>query len=233
MSNYQEQIDDISNKMHTCETNSCDEVTKLKIVTEIVREASVSKKCMKYPTKEELDNVITRVCKKLNKISMLFRERWNQRKKESKRFRSDTMFQSMVRKIKRTVSILLLLFYTEFQLRDYLHQKYFRCFKEGFVPLFCGDNDFSDDELNALYKEFISIIFPYSKVMKIHEIEYGESLEKNNFLKNTRNSSKQNIKLQNNQAFRLIVSKLVSCHKLKKIELHEEALGVLNKILEE
>ena len=108
-----------------------------------------------------------------------------------------------------------------------------RCFKEGFLKLVYEEKILGKDEERMLYKDFLSLSFPVTKVIKVIEKEYGEELDQDKFIEETRKVSKAMVKSTKNKAFILICKKILNLNDFGKVQLHPYIWELLNEFVQE
>ena len=102
--------------------------------------------------------------------------------------------------------MILKLFCTENQLKTNDTNKiltyYKTSFDKGFVQLLAQYLEVSNEDLDKLFIDYMSLCFPPNKVIRILNLYFGESLNRLRFQEFSRKPTKKSV--MNNQAFSLI-----------------------------
>ena len=155
-------------------------------------------------------------------------ERDSKRRIDSKK-RIDSINTTIIRSVKKIPKIILKIFITEHQLKsneiNQVFEDYKRCFNEGFMPLLTKYIGTIDDQDNSLFIDFIKLSFPPNKVINILNKFFGESLDKLQFVEQSRKSTKKSVK--NSKAFCMICRIILEMIKSDKIRICKEFLHVL------
>ena len=113
-----------------------------------------------------------------------------------------------------------------------VYEDYLKSFTNGFLPLFTDNDEYSENEMEDLFKDYIDLSFPPQKVLSIYREIFKEELDEQAFIKESRDCSKHTVKALNNEAFYLICRKLMNLHENREVKIHKNILEILKYFMD-
>ena len=143
--------------------------------------------------------------------------------------RIDSINTTIIRSVNKIPKMILKMLITEHQLKSknisQVFEDYKRCFNEGFMSLSTRYIGIINDQDSSLFIDFIKLSFPPNKVIKILNNFFGESLDKLQFVEQSRKSTKKSVK--KNKAFCMICRIILEIVNKEEIGICKEFLHVL------